>query len=75
MVWLVVFKVTRYVSLASILAATALPIVVAILVAMKMTQGAVLFYFSVLMTALVVWRHRSNISRLLNGTEPRFARK
>ena len=74
-VWLIVFKVTRYVSLASIVAATALPVVVGILVAMKQTQGTVLFYFSVVMTALVVWRHRSNISRLLNGTEPRFARK
>ena len=74
-VWLIVFKVTRYVSLASIVAATALPVVVGILVAMKQTQGTVLFYFSVVMTALVVWRHRSNISRLMNGTEPRFARK
>ncbi len=74
-VWLVIFKVTRYVSLASIVAATALPVVVGILVMTKQTQGTVLFYFSVLMTALVVWRHRSNISRLLNGTEPRFARK
>ena len=75
LVWLVVFKVTRYVSLASIVAATALPIVVGILVVMKQTQGTVLIYFSIVMTALVVWRHRSNISRLLNGTEPRFARK
>ena len=74
-VWVIVFKVTRYVSLASVVAATALPVVVALLVWMKLTQGAVLFYFSVLMTLLVVWRHRSNISRLLNGTEPRFARK
>ena len=75
LVWLVVFKVTRYVSLASIVAATALPVIVGILVAMKQTQGTVLFYFSILMTALVVWRHRSNISRLMNGTEPRFAPK
>ena len=75
LVWLIVFKVTRYVSLASIVAATALPVVVGALVTLKFTQGAVLFYFSVLMTVLVVWRHRSNISRLMNGTEPRFARK
>jgi len=75
LVWLVVYKVTRYVSLASIVAASALPVIVGILVVMKQTQGAVLFYFSLGMTALVVWRHRSNISRLLNGTEPRFARK
>ena len=75
LVWLVVFTVTRYVSLASIVAATALPVVVGILVVTNQTQGTVLFYFSAVMTALVVWRHRSNISRLLNGTEPRFARK
>ena len=75
LVWLVIFKVTRYVSLASIVAASSLPVVVGLLVAMKQTQGTVLFYFSVLMTALVVWRHRSNITRLMNGTEPRFARK
>lgn len=74
-VWLIVFKVTRYVSLASIVAATALPVIVAILVVTKQTQGTVLLYFSIVMTALVVWRHRSNISRLMNGTEPRFARK
>lgn len=75
LVWLVVFKVTRYVSLASIVAASALPVVVGLLVVMKQTRGTVLLYFSVVMTALVIWRHRSNISRLLNGTEPRFARK
>ncbi|HSH39342.1 MAG TPA: glycerol-3-phosphate 1-O-acyltransferase PlsY [Chthoniobacterales bacterium] len=75
LVWLAIFKVTRYVSIASIVAASALPVVVAVLVGMKQTQGTVLFYFSLLMTVLVVWRHRSNISRLLNGTEPRFARK
>ena len=74
-VWLIVFMVTRYVSLASIVAATALPVAVAALVALQQTQGTVLFYFSLLMTTLVVWRHRSNITRLLNGTEPRFARK
>ena len=74
-VWLGVFFTTRYVSVASILAALALPLVVSILVQRGMTQGTVLLYFSAAMTALVVWRHRSNITRLLNGTEPRFTRK
>jgi len=27
------------------------------------------------MTILVLWRHRSNFSRLLKGTEQRFTRK
>ena len=75
LVWVAVFLITRYVSLASIIAALTLPFAVAILVHLKMTQGVVLFYFSAAMTALVVWRHRSNISRLLKGTEQRFARK
>jgi glycerol-3-phosphate acyltransferase PlsY len=31
--------------------------------------------FSLLIGLLAVWRHRSNIRRLMNGTENRFARK
>jgi glycerol-3-phosphate acyltransferase PlsY len=75
LMWVVVFLITRYVSLASILAALTLPVAVAILVYLKMTHGKVLLYFSMAMTALVVWRHRSNMTRLLNGTEQRFTRK
>ena len=75
LVWLVVFLVTRYVSVASIIAALALPLTVGLLVQLKRTQGAVLLYFSAAMTVLVIWRHRSNIARLLNGTEQRFTKE
>ncbi|MBA3883502.1 MAG: glycerol-3-phosphate 1-O-acyltransferase PlsY [Chthoniobacterales bacterium] len=75
LVWLLVFQTTRYVSVASITAAIALPLVVAILVQMGRTQGVVLLYFSIAMTAIVVWRHRSNFARLRAGTEQRFNRK
>ena len=74
-VWLVVFISTRYVSLASIIGALSLPVAVAVLVWFKITQGMVLLYFSIAMTALVVWRHRTNMVRLLNGTEPRFKKE
>jgi len=74
LVWLGMFLTTRYVSLASIVAALALPIVVAVLVRLD-RAGSVLLYFSLAMTALVVWRHRSNISRLRSGTEQRFSRE
>ncbi|MDQ6765043.1 MAG: glycerol-3-phosphate 1-O-acyltransferase PlsY [Verrucomicrobiota bacterium] len=74
-VWVVVFHATRYVSLASIVGACALPLTVAILIHTQPTYGHLLFYFSLAMATLVVWRHRSNISRLINGTEPRFERK
>ncbi|MGI8438199.1 MAG: glycerol-3-phosphate 1-O-acyltransferase PlsY [Chthoniobacterales bacterium] len=70
-VWVLVFFATRYVSVASILAALALPVVVALL---GRAHGRPVFYFSLAMTVLVVARHRSNISRLLKGTEPRFRR-
>jgi acyl phosphate:glycerol-3-phosphate acyltransferase len=75
LVWLVVFFSTRYVSLASVCAALALPIAVAALIYLGRIEGAVLLSFSIAMTALVVWRHRSNLARLLAGTEPRVARK
>ena len=74
-VWLLVSQITRYVSVASVTAALALPLVVAVLVRSGRTQGMVLLYFSIAMTALVVWRHRSNLTRLRAGTEQRFTRK
>jgi glycerol-3-phosphate acyltransferase PlsY len=33
-----------------------------------------LFYFSICLAALVVLRHRSNLLRLMRGTEQRFDR-
>jgi glycerol-3-phosphate acyltransferase PlsY len=71
-VWIAVFYLTRYVSLASIVAAVLLPVVVfALLYYRKMTEWSFL-YVSVALTAFVVIRHRSNISRLIRGTEQRF---
>jgi len=75
LVWVLVFETTRYVSLASIIAAIALPIVVTLLAHWKFVDTWALIYFSILIMLLVLWRHRSNFSRLLNGTEQRFTRK
>jgi len=72
-VWIMVFLIGRYTSLASISAAVALPIATALIVAK--TDFPLLVGFSVLMGALAIWRHRINIVRLLNGTENRFGRK
>ena len=66
--WVVVFQISRYVSLASIVAAVALPAAAWLIPA---TPPA----FSLLATVLgafVVYRHKPNIARLLNGTENRF---
>jgi acyl phosphate:glycerol-3-phosphate acyltransferase len=72
LIWFFVFKLTRYVSVASITAAIALPIVIFILLSQSEVHSGTLFYFSICVAALVVLRHRSNIVRLVNGTEPRF---
>ena len=74
-VWIVVFEATRYVSLASIAAAVALPIALAIMLFLKELPTPIPLYFSFCLGAIVVVRHRSNLSRLVKGTEPRFVRK
>ena len=74
-IWLAVFFVGRYVSLASICAALSLPVTVSLLVTRSGSDFWLLFWFSVAIAALAVWRHRSNLARLANGTESRFTRK
>ena len=74
-VWVGVFLISRYTSLASIIAAVVLPIAVLLIVAKTGTDFWLLFTFSVVIAALAIWRHRGNIVRLLNGTENRFGKK
>jgi glycerol-3-phosphate acyltransferase PlsY len=75
LVWGAVFLTTRYVSLASIAAAVALPLVTLIFLLTGLLYGWPYFYFAVAACILAVWRHRSNIVRLMNGTENRFVKK
>jgi len=74
-IWFIVFEICRYVSVASICAAISLPITIALFLRFKVMDSVVLLYFSIALAVVVVWRHRSNFSRLLNGTEQRFTRK
>ena len=73
--WGAVFRATRYVSLASIAASLALPLGTVLLLFLGLLSGWPYFYFAVVACILAIWRHRSNIGRLLKGTEPRFERK
>jgi len=75
LVWLALFKGTRYVSVASIGAAAALPFFVALYLRINMVTGASLLPFSILIAGVVIWRHRSNIQRLLRGNEQRFGQE
>jgi glycerol-3-phosphate acyltransferase PlsY len=69
-IWIVIFAVTRYVSVASIVGSVALPFA-----AYFTGNSATIVMVTALMAALAVYKHRSNIQRLLNGTESRFMRK
>ena len=66
--FLVLWLTTRYVSLGSVSAAIGLPISTHFVYA---GQGWVLLFAS-LISLLVLWAHRENIVRLLNGTEHKF---
>ena len=75
LVWIVIFKMSGYVSLASIFAAFVLP---AAAMAMQFTNwkyGWPVSGFAVVAGLLVIVRHRANIARLRAGTENRFGRK
>ena len=68
--WLICMAVSRYVSLSSVVAAA----VVAITVWVE-DKGLVVNITVTCLSALVIWLHRANIRRLLNGTESRFGKK
>jgi len=67
--WMLFFFTTKYVSLASIAAAIAVPTTMAV----QMWRGGrpdwVLLGFGIVLGVLVIVRHRANIQRLLAGTE------
>lgn len=78
-IWLLLFLITKYVSIASMGAALCLPILT-LLGAWyhdKLANGSwnkPLFVFTVAIALLAVWRHRSNIRALLDGTEHQFTK-
>lgn len=72
--FLVALALTRYVSLGSILAAVVYGASSVALLG-DPAQRPALFGFSVLVPALVIWRHRGNIGRLWRGEENKVGRK
>ena len=74
-IWILVFWLTRYVSLASIAAAIVLPVAILMVNSQHRNRVKPLAYSSACLAAVIIWRHRSNLSRLIDGTEPRFTRK
>jgi acyl phosphate:glycerol-3-phosphate acyltransferase len=69
-IWIVVFAFSRYVSLASICAAFALPFA-----AWLLGESTTIVLVLSVLGALAIYKHKSNIQRLLNGTENRIGGK
>jgi acyl phosphate:glycerol-3-phosphate acyltransferase len=73
-VWLGFFYTTRYVSVASILAAISLSVSTTVLALFGKCDW-LLVGVALLMTGLAIWRHKSNIERLIAGTEKKFEKR
>jgi glycerol-3-phosphate acyltransferase PlsY len=70
LLWLTVFRLTGWVSLASMIGAASFPVTLVVLGA----PGS--YVLMALVTALfILYRHRANVGRLLNGTESKMGRK
>jgi len=70
LVWVLVFAVWRYSSLAALVAAALAP-----LYAFWQFGAEPRAWLVVLMAALLIWRHKSNIKKLLAGQEAGFGKK
>jgi acyl phosphate:glycerol-3-phosphate acyltransferase len=70
-VWTVSMKISRYVSLSSILAGWALPAAVGLLAWRSGPLNPPVLMLALLIAVLVTVRHRSNIVRIAAGTEPK----
>ena len=68
--WLVIAVFLRYSSLAALIAAIFAPLATLFVLGVDARLAAVLA-----MSALLVWRHKENIARLVAGTEPRLGAK
>ena len=73
--WVVLFLMTRYVAVASIGAAVAVPAAAGVMYFRTGEPALPLVGFATVIGLLAIWRHRSNIRRLLAGTENRFTSK
>lgn len=77
LVWVIVIKLTRMISVASMASALAFPLVCLGFKWSSLREGRDfdVLLIGVLLAALVLFRHRSNVGRILAGTEPRVGAK
>lgn len=71
--WLATLALTRFVGLASVLMGVAFPVVAA-LRSRSQPYGVEVVLATGALATLILLRHRSNLKRMLDGTEPRIGR-
>jgi glycerol-3-phosphate acyltransferase PlsY len=71
-IFALIFWLTRYVSLGSIVATAAFPAIAFLLESQP--RGRLMWWVILFLAVLVIWKHRQNIVRLLKGTEYRFGK-
>lgn len=74
-IFIIVVYVTRYISLGSIIAAIMLPVLTFFYPTQNGLDKIPLLIMTTLIGAFVVYKHRTNIDRLLKGTENKFKLK
>lgn len=71
---LLVLAATRYMSMASLLFVTIFPLCTAVFY-LGQPNGTEILLLSLFFTAMIYWRHRANIKRLISGTERKMGQK
>lgn len=71
-IWIAIVLVTRYVGLATMSATVAATLILAW---QRLPEGQAVVIFSACVSALMIFTHRGNIVRMINGTENRMGRR
>lgn len=74
-IFIIVFLITRIVSISSITAAFSYPIATYVVNALSGRPDVVDTVLTACIGVILIYMHRANIKRLINGTEPKFERK
>lgn len=69
-VFAILVATTRYVSVGSILGTCTFPLLM-----IWRTQNRVIWFYSLIFALIIIFSHRNNIKKLLNGTENRFGKR
>lgn len=72
LIFVVVVAISKYISLGSIVCAGLLPVIIISSRITEFKENFVLMLVSIIISVFVIYRHKTNIKRLLNGNENKF---